>query len=301
MTSELILVKESGERVDKYISVKLNTSREGVKRLIANGDILVNNKIVKPNYKINNGDEILVSTPKPLPTEILPQKLDLDIVFEDDDIIMINKANDIVVHPSPGHYKNTLLNGLVYHCGNLSCVGGVERPGVVHRIDKQTTGLIVFAKNDHSHNHLAKQFKEKTNKRVYRAIVHGVIPNDTGMISAPVGRNPNSRKTFEVRDTNSKEAQTTFRVIERFANHSYIELELKTGRTHQIRVHMKYINHPVLGDEVYGLKKHKDSFGQYLHAYSLGIKHPRTKEWVKFKAQLPQEFSNKLKEIRKDV
>ncbi len=296
-----IIVKESGERIDKFLSVKLNASRESIKRLIADNHILVNAKNVKPNYKINDGDNIAITLPKPIPSEILSQKINLDIVYEDLDIIVINKPNNVVVHPSPGHYKDTLLNGLIYHCGSLSSVGGVERPGVVHRLDKQTTGLIIFAKNDFAHNHLAKQFKDKTNKRIYQAIVHGIIPNDTGKIDAPIGRNPHSRKTFEIRANNSKSAISHFKVIKRFAKHTHIELELETGRTHQIRVHMKYINHPVLGDEVYGLKKGKDDFGQYLHATTLGIYHPKKDEFMSFKAQIPKEFQDKLKELENNV
>ena len=296
-----IIVKESGERIDKFLSVKLNASRESVKRLISDNHILVNTKNVKPNYKINDGDNILITLPKPIPSEILSQKMNLDIIYEDLDIIVINKPNNVVVHPSPGHYKDTLLNGLINHCGSLSSVGGVERPGVVHRLDKQTTGLIIFAKNDFTHNHLAKQFKDKTNKRIYQAIVHGIIPNDTGKIDAPIGRNPHSRKTFEIRSNNSKTAISHFKVIKRFAKHTHIELELETGRTHQIRVHMKYINHPVLGDEVYGLKKDKDDFGQYLHAAILGIYHPKKDEFMSFEAQIPKEFQEKLKELENNV
>ncbi len=299
MQKEVIIVNESGERLDKYISVKLNISRENAKRLISDNHVFINEKvIIKQNHKIKYNDKIEITIPKPIPTEIQAENMNLDIIFEDENIIVINKPNNVVVHPAPGHIKGTLLNGLINHCGELSSVGGVERPGVVHRLDKQTTGSIVFAKKDNAHHHISQQFKDKTNTRIYHAIVHGVIENDTGRIVAPIGRNENNRKTFEVKEKNSKNAITHFKVLERFKNHTYIELQLETGRTHQIRVHMKYINHPVLGDEVYGLKKHISDFGQFLHAKTLGIIHPVSEEYVEFTTNLPKEFTEKLKELR---
>ena len=283
---------DSLKRLDVFISENSDISRSQITKLIKDGHILVNGKKVKTGYTTKMGDVLDIDYVKE-GMVAKPEKMDLDIVYEDEDLLVVNKANGVVVHPAPGNYSGTLVNGLLYHFkNNLSTINGEERPGIVHRIDADTTGLLVIAKNDKTHEELAKQFANKTNHRVYYALVWGVIENDTGTIDAPIGRDSKDRKKMCVTDVNSKEAITHFKVLERYKNATLLELKLETGRTHQIRVHMKYIGHPVVNDAVYSNKKVFDETGQCLHAKELGFIHPRTGKYMEFDSELPECFIN---------
>ena len=291
---------EKNERIDKYLSSKLddNFSRAKIQKLIDEKLILVNDKVIKSSYKVSNGDVILI-TDKEEDMSVKPEKMDIDIVYEDDDVMVINKKSGVVVHPAPGNYSGTLVNGLMYLSKDLSHVNGEFRPGIVHRIDKDTSGLLIVAKNDKAHRILAEELKEKKIKRKYIALVSGVINHDIGEIDAPIGRDPSDRKKMCVTSTNSKDAITHFRVLERYKNASLIECELETGRTHQIRVHMKYINHPVINDPVYGKSNHGE-FGQLLHAKEITFTHPTTKEVMTFSCEVPEEFNKILEEYKEE-
>lgn len=291
---------EKNERIDKYLSSKLDDSfsRAKIQKLIDEGLILVNDKVIKSSYKVSNGDVILI-TDKEEDMSVKPEKMDIDIVYEDDDVMVINKKSGVVVHPAPGNYSGTLVNGLMYLSKDLSHVNGEFRPGIVHRIDKDTSGLLIVAKNDKAHRILAEELKEKKIKRKYIALVSGVINHDIGEIDAPIGRDPSDRKKMCVTSTNSKDAITHFRVLERYKNASLIECELETGRTHQIRVHMKYINHPVINDPVYGKNNHGE-FGQLLHAKEITFTHPTTKEVMTFSCEVPEEFNKILEEYKEE-
>ena len=291
---------EKSERIDKYLSSKLddNFSRAKIQKLIDEELILVNDKIIKSSYKVSNGDVILI-TDKEEDMSIKPEKMDIDIVYEDDDVIVINKKSGVVVYPAPGNYSGTLVNGLMYLSKDLSHVNGEFRPGIVHRIDKDTSGLLIVAKNDKAHRILAEELKEKKIKRKYIALVSGVINHDVGEIDAPIGRDPSDRKKMCVTSVNSKDAITHFRVLERYKNASLIECELETGRTHQIRVHMKYINHPVINDPVYGKNNHGE-FGQLLHAKEITFTHPTTKKVMTFSCNVPEEFNKILEEYKEE-
>ena len=291
---------EKSERIDKYLSSKLddNFSRAKIQKLIDEELILVNDKIIKSSYKVSNGDVILI-TDKEEDMSVKPEKMDIDIVYEDDDVMVINKKSGVVVHPAPGNYSGTLVNGLMYLSKDLSHVNGEFRPGIVHRIDKDTSGLLIVAKNDKAHRILAEELKEKKIKRKYIALVSGVINHDVGEIDAPIGRDPSDRKKMCVTSTNSKDAITHFRVLERYKNASLIECELETGRTHQIRVHMKYIDHPVINDPVYGKSNHGE-FGQLLHAKEITFTHPTTKEIMTFSCEVPEEFNKILEEYKEE-
>lgn len=291
---------EKNERIDKYLSSKLddNFSRAKIQKLIDEELILVNDKVIKSSYKVSNGDVILI-TDKEEDMSVKPEKMDIDIVYEDDDVMVINKKSGVVVHPAPGNYSGTLVNGLMYLSKDLSHVNGEFRPGIVHRIDKDTSGLLIVAKNDKAHRILAEELKEKKIKRKYIAFVSGVINHDIGEIDAPIGRDPSDRKKMCVTSTNSKDAITHFRVLERYKNASLIECELETGRTHQIRVHMKYINHPVINDPVYGKSNHGE-FGQLLHAKEITFTHPTTKEVMTFSCEVPEEFNKILEEYKEE-
>ncbi len=291
---------EKNERIDKYLSSKLddNFSRAKIQKLIDEELILVNDKVIKSSYKVSNGDVILI-TDKEEDMSVKPEKMDIDIVYEDDDVMVINKKSGVVVHPAPGNYSGTLVNGLMYLSKDLSHVNGEFRPGIVHRIDKDTSGLLIVAKNDKAHRILAEELKEKKVKRKYIALVSGVINHDVGEIDAPIGRDPSDRKKMCVTSTNSKDAITHFRVLERYKNASLIECELETGRTHQIRVHMKYINHPVINDPVYGKSNHGE-FGQLLHAKEITFTHPTTKEIMTFSCEVPEEFNKILEEYKEE-
>ena len=285
-------------RIDKYLSGldELNFTRNKVQKLIDENNVLVNDKIVKNSYKIVNGDVINIYDDE-TSVNIKPEKMDIDIVYEDDDLMVINKKSGVVVHPAPGNYSGTLVNGLIYKSKNLSQINGEFRPGIVHRIDKDTSGLLIVAKNDNAHAILADELKEKKIKRKYIALVEGVINHDTGTIDAPIGRSVNDRKKMSVTSINSKEAITHFKVLERYKNASLLECILDTGRTHQIRVHMKYINHPIVNDPVYGKNLYGD-FGQMLHAKEIEFIHPTTKEKMKFTCELPEEFLNILNKYK---
>lgn len=291
---------EKNERIDKYLSSKLDDSfsRAKIQKLIDEELILVNDKVIKNSYKVSNGDVILI-TDKEEDMSVKPEKMDIDIVYEDDDVMVINKKSGVVVHPAPGNYSGTLVNGLMYLSKDLSHVNGEFRPGIVHRIDKDTSGLLIVAKNDKAHRILAEELKEKKIKRKYIALVSGVINHDIGEIDAPIGRDPSDRKKMCVTSTNSKDAITHFRVLERYKNASLIECELETGRTHQIRVHMKYINHPVINDPVYGKNNH-GKFGQLLHAKEITFTHPTTKEVMTFSCEVPEEFNKILEEYKEE-
>ncbi len=280
-----------GKRLDVLITEKTDYSRSKIAKLIKDGNILLNNSKTKTGYLTRLNDIIDINY---VAEDITanPEKMDLDIVYEDNDVMVINKANGIVVHPAPGNYTGTLVNGLLYHSNNLSSVNGEFRPGIVHRIDADTTGLLMIAKNDKAHEKLAKQLEEKTTHRVYYALVWGVIENESGTVDAPIGRDPKDRKKMAVTSDNSKEAITHFTVIERYKNATLIKLKLETGRTHQIRVHMKYINHPVVNDPVYGGKKLFDETGQCLHAKEIGFTHPTTGKYMEFTSELPECFVN---------
>ena len=286
-------VKENDIRLDIFLTDVLDVSRSQVTKMIKAKEILVNDKIVKAGFMLKNGDEVTVNH-----TEVdgvVPEKMDLDIVYEDDDVIVVNKANGVVVHPGAGNYSGTLVNGLLYYT-KLSDVNGDERPGIVHRIDAYTTGLLMVAKNNKAHEILAEELALKKTYRKYVALVWGVITSDSGEIDAPIGRSKNDRKKMSIR-ADGKEAVTHFKVLKRYEKATLIELRLETGRTHQIRVHMDYIGHPVVNDPVYGNRKLFDDSGQCLHAKELGFVHPRTGEYMQFDSELPECFLNILKKF----
>jgi len=292
----------NGIRIDKYLTlVQSDISRSFIQKLIESGDALVNDKAAKVSYKVKTGDKITVNVPAPREIHIEPENIPLDIVYEDKDIIVINKQKGLVVHPAAGHPSGTLVNALLYHCrGELSGINGQLRPGIVHRIDRDTTGLLVACKNDKAHQFIAEQLKVHSITRRYQAIVYNTFNTDSGTVNAPIGRDQKERKKMAINYKNGKPAVTHFCVLENLASkYSYIECRLETGRTHQIRVHMASIHHPLLGDTVYGPAK--DPFnleGQALHAGVLGFIHPSTKEYVEFSAPLPQYFSDLLEKLR---
>lgn len=296
---EVIIDEDLNTRIDNYLSNILVDSRSKITKMIKDKYILVNNKEIKASYIPKKGDIITIEEYIEN-TNILPEKMDLDIVYEDDDVIVVNKANGVVVHPAVGNNSNTLVNGLMYHSKNLSSINGYFRPGIVHRIDAYTTGLLMIAKNDKAHNFLAEQLQNKTTTRKYLALVWGVIKNDTGTIDAPIGRDTNDRKKMAVTPINSKEAITHFKVLERYKSATLIELKLETGRTHQIRVHMNYIGYPVVNDPVYGRRKLIDATGQCLHAQSLGFIHPTTKKYMEFNSDLPSCFTNIMNMLKEE-
>lgn len=296
-----ILEHEANERLDKVVSsIREEWSRSQVQQWIKEGDITVNGKKEKANYRCQAGDLVEIEVPEPELPDIEPEDLHLDIYYEDADVLVVNKPKGMVVHPSNGHFTGTLVNGLMYHCKDLSGINGVLRPGIVHRIDKDTSGLLMVAKNDYAHEKLAAQLSEKTVTRKYFALVHGNIPHEAGTIDAPIGRDPADRQRMAVVD-NGKDAVTHFHVLERFDRYTFIECRLETGRTHQIRVHMKYIGHPLAGDPKYGPKKTIDFGGQALHAGVLGFCHPRTGETLTFEAPLPDDFAHLLNTMRRGL
>jgi 23S rRNA pseudouridine1911/1915/1917 synthase len=290
---------DKGERIDKYITTQGEEwSRSQVQLWIKEGRVSVNGETVKSNYRVEADDEVTLRVPPPRELEIKPEPIPIEIVYEDSDVAVVNKPRGLVVHPAPGHYTGTLVNALLHHCRDLSGINGVLRPGIVHRIDKDTSGLLVIAKNDKAHLGLAEQLKEHTVNRKYVAIVHGVIPHEMGTIDAPIGRDPKNRQQMAVVFENSKQAVTHFLVLERFKDYSLVECKLETGRTHQIRVHMKYIGHPLAGDPKYGPKKTLELDGQALHAKTLGFTHPRTGEYLEFEAPLPKELVDVIDWLR---
>lgn len=290
--------EHKGERLDKVLSsVNNEWSRSQVQLWMQDGNVVVNGKKVKSSYKCSVGDVIEISIPDPEELDVVPEPMDLEIFFEDSDVLVVNKPKGMVVHPAPGHTTGTLVNGLMAHCKDLSGINGVLRPGIVHRIDKDTSGLLMVAKNDLAHESLVNQLVAKTVTRKYRAIVHGVIPHDYGTIDAPLARDPKDRQSMTVVD-NGKHAVTHFQVIERFKDFTLVECQLETGRTHQIRVHMKYIGYPLAGDPKYGPRKTLEIGGQALHAGVLGFDHPRTNEYLEFEAPLPEYFVELLESLR---
>jgi 23S rRNA pseudouridine1911/1915/1917 synthase len=295
----IILEEQKGDRIDKAVSMlDSEWSRTQVQQWIKEGHLLVNGSPVKSNYKCSINDKIEIFIPDPEVLDVLPEEMDLDIYYEDKDVLVVNKPRGMVVHPAPGHLTGTLVNGLMAHCKDLSGINGVLRPGIVHRIDKDTSGLLMVAKNDMAHESLVNQLVEKTVTRKYKAIVHGVIPHDFGTIDAPLGRDPKDRQSMTVVD-DGKHAVTHFHVLERFNAFTLVECQLETGRTHQIRVHMKYIGYPLAGDPKYGPKKTLEIDGQALHAGVLGFTHPRSGEYLEFEAPLPEDFKQLLDQLRK--
>lgn len=285
-------------RLDKYLNDNLSDfSRSHIKNLITDENILVNNLPTKANYKIKEHDIITINIPEVKELEVIKQNIKLDIYYEDKDVLVVNKPSGMVVHPGNGNDTDTLVNALMYHIKDLSGIGGVLRPGIVHRIDKETSGLLMIAKNDKAHQHLAKQLKDKTVTRKYLALVDGVIPHNQGRIDAPIGRDPKNRIAMTVID-GGKNAVTNFNVLERYTDKTLIECILETGRTHQIRVHLKYIGFPLVGDPVYGRKKVFGEDGQYLHAQVLGFIHPTTNKYLEFNAPIPDYYEQYLKELR---
>lgn len=293
-------IEKGGERIDKYLSEQLeDMTRSHIQKLIKENMVRVNGMAVKSNFKLSASDQIEVEIPELKEPDILPENIPLDILYEDQDILVVNKPKGMVVHPAPGHYTGTLVNAIMYHCkDNLSGINGVMRPGIVHRIDMDTTGSLLICKNDRAHQALAEQLKEHSITRKYHAIVHGRLKEDEGTIDKPIGRHPIDRKKMSVHCTNGREAITHYRVLKRFQQFTYIECQLETGRTHQIRVHMSSIGHPILGDQVYGPAKCPYKLqGQTLHAKVLGITHPTTDEYMEFDAPLPDYFQGLLEKM----
>lgn len=302
MNNELYIVdiKEQGERLDHYLKkIKPNLSRSYIQKLIKKQDILLNDKQAKSSSKLNKGDKIKIVIAPPEKLDLKAKKIDLDILYEDEAIIVINKPAGLVVHPVPGNREDTLVNALLAYEDKLSSINGVERPGIVHRLDKDTSGVLVVAKTDTSHRNLIEQFKNREISKVYHTLLKGNLPYKKGKIDAPIGRNPQARKKMAVVKKNSKKAVSYFKVLEYFPDYSYVEVNLETGRTHQIRVHFSYLGYPVLGDEKYSRKKNVIGVKrQMLHAYKLGFKHPLKEKWQEYTAPLPEDFNNLLNYLK---
>lgn len=298
-TSEILCETEAAVRVDAFLAEQLDATRSYVGKLIENGCVLCDGKAVSKSFKVKNGTKLTVNIPDPTPLDVAPENIPLDIVYEDDCLLVVNKPKGMVVHPAAGNYEGTLVNALLYHCaGKLSGINGVMRPGIVHRIDKDTSGLLMVAKTDKAHNFLAEQIKEHSFLREYEAVVHGVIKQESGTINAPIGRHPVKRKQMAVTAENSKPAVTHYQVLERLNGYTHVKCRLETGRTHQIRVHMSYLGFAVAGDTVYGPKKSAQGLvGQCLHAKRLGFIHPETKEYMEFNSDLPDYFTSFLKTV----
>lgn len=300
--------EQAGQRIDALLAAELDISRSAAQQWLENELVTVNSRTVAKNYKCRGGEEIIVCPPEPVAYEAKPENIPLEIVYEDDHLLVVNKPKGMVVHPAAGHYEGTLVNALLYHCGDsLSGINGVMRPGIVHRIDKDTSGLLIVAKSDKAHQGLAEQIKEHSFTRIYEAVVVGSLPQDKGTVEAPIGRHPNDRKKMTVIATNSKPATTHYEVLQRYSGtanspaYTHVRLRLETGRTHQIRVHMAYLGHPVAGDTVYGATNQpkicRDLEGQCLHAKAVGFEHPITEEWLVFESELPTYFINFLNRL----
>lgn len=301
MTEYNFVCESAGIRIDKFISdCNIGLSRSAAVNLIEQNNVLVNNNFVTKNYKLRLNDSVNIKIPDPVKYEAKAENIPIDVVYEDEFLLVVNKPKGMVVHPAAGNYDNTLVNALMYHCGDsLSGINGVMRPGIVHRIDKDTSGLLIVAKNDFAHTALAKQIKEHSFTREYEAVVFGNIKDDEGSVDAPIGRNPKDRKKMCVISKNGKNAVTHYSVITRYKGYTHIKCRLETGRTHQIRVHMAYIGHPVSGDAVYGVKNEKVNFvGQCLHAKKIGFIHPSTKKYLEFDSELPEYFNKYLNKLR---
>ena len=295
--------EETGERIDRFLSAQdTGLTRSAVQKLIEDGGVTVGGKKVSKNYKLHNGDSVEIIIPDPVELDVKPQDIPVEIVYEDSELLVVNKPKGMVVHPAPGNPDGTMVNALLWHCaGRLSGIGGAIRPGIVHRIDKDTSGLLVVAKTDAAHQALTEQMSVHSIHRVYHAVVYGNLKEDTGFVEAPIGRDPKDRKKMAVTQQNSKYAYTGWQVLERLGNFTYIACKLKTGRTHQIRVHMASIGHPLAGDAVYGPKNCIRSLnGQCLHAKELGFVHPATGEWMQFDSSLPDWFQDYLSRLRKE-
>lgn len=298
----LLVENNDNYRLDKIIALNMEElSRTQIQEMIGQGLVLVNGKVEKASYKTKLNDQIEITIEDNSDLEIEAEDIPLNVVYEDKDVIVIDKHTGMIVHPSPGITSGTLVNALLFHCKDLSGINGVNRPGIVHRIDKETSGLLMVAKNDMAHRFLSEQLKDHSVTRRYVALVHGLIPHVQGKIDAPIGRNPNDRQSMCVTKNNSKNAITNFTVLKRYKNMSLIECRLETGRTHQIRVHMSYIGYPVYGDPKYGYRKDDCSHGQFLHAKKLGFIHPTTKEYMEFESELPDYFKAKLDELEEEM
>ena len=298
-----IVVEENANwRLDKIVAKKMpEFSRTRIQEMINHGLVLVNQKMEKPSYKIKIGDQIEIIVVDNTDLDLEPENIPLNIVYEDNDIIVVDKPSGMIVHPSPGIVHGTLVNALLYHCDDLSGINGVNRPGIVHRIDKETSGLLVIAKNDHAHRMLSKQLRNHDMTRSYIALVHGLIPHQHGKVDAPIGRDSKDRQKMAVTMHNSKRAVTNFTVLRRYRSMSLIECRLETGRTHQIRVHMSYIGYPVYGDPKYGWRKDDQTYGQFLHAKKLGFIHPTTNKYMEFESELPEYFKQKLIQLQEEM
>ena len=293
---------EKSLRIDVFVAEIAQITRSRAAKLINDGCVTIGLKTAQKNDKLKFGDLVSVEIPEPEEYDVLPQNLNLDIIYEDDDLLVVNKPKGMVVHPAAGNFENTLVNGLMHHCkDSLSGINGVMRPGIVHRIDKNTSGLLIVAKNDNAHIHLAEQIKEHSFTREYEAVVYGNFKDDCGTVNAPIGRHPIKRKQMAVTNTASRNAVTHYEVIERFGEFTHLKLKLETGRTHQIRVHMAYIGHPVAGDDVYGPKKViTELSGQCLHAKKIGFVHPVTQKYIEFDSELPEYFNKYLRKLKKN-
>ena len=298
LSIETVYNGEEKVRIDVFVALVAEVTRSRAAKLIEDGCVLVNGKVAIKNQKISMGAFVVIQMPEPKEYEALPENIPLEIVYEDSDLLVVNKPKGMVVHPAAGNYEGTLVNALMFHCGDsLSGINGVLRPGIVHRIDKNTSGLLIVAKNDVAHNSLAQQIKEHSFTRVYEAVVYGNLKDDTGVIDAPIGRHPVKRKQMAITYKNSKNAVTHYEVLQRFGKFTHVRLKLETGRTHQIRVHMASIGHPVAGDDVYGPSKCITKLnGQCLHAKVIGFVHPKTNEYLEFDSELPEYFTKFLKD-----
>ena len=295
------IVETNNQRLDKVIAQQLpEISRTRIQEMISQGLVLVNGKVEKASYKTRIEDQIEITLKENTDLDLEPENIPLNIVYEDSDIIVVDKPSGMIVHPSPGINHGTLVNALLYHCNDLSGINGVNRPGIVHRIDKETSGLLVVAKNDHAHKILSQQLKNHDMTRSYIALVHGLIPHQLGKVDAPIGRDSKDRQKMAVTSHNSKHAVTNFKVLKRYRSMSLIECRLETGRTHQIRVHLSYIGYPVYGDPKYGWRKDDQTYGQFLHAKKLGFIHPTTNKYIEFESELPDFFQEKLNQLQEE-